>query len=131
MKIVRDFDGVPLCINDLPAAGYRGYWTAKRKAKLLLAIQGELMSISEAFERYAMTADEIIAWRRDFYPHGINGLRATRLQEYRPPNPDARTGAGEVSAARVNDEAPNRHERSCTIAGEARDTIVGYIEESL
>jgi len=56
---------------------------AARKAELVAAVRGGLLSLEEACERYALTIDEFLSWQRTLDRHGLPGLRATRVQDYR------------------------------------------------
>ena len=47
------------------------------------AVRGGLISLEEACERYTRTVDEYLSWQRSIDKHGLPGLRATRIQEYR------------------------------------------------
>ena len=42
-----------------------------------------LISLEEACERYTLTVDEFLSWQRSIDKHGLPGLRATRIQDYR------------------------------------------------
>ena len=75
-------DGSPLTIADLPPRDTKR-WVVRRKAELVAAVRGGLLSLEEACERYALTVDEFLAWQRSIDLHGLPGLRATRLQDYR------------------------------------------------
>jgi hypothetical protein len=68
-------------IPDLPLARQR--WTTKRKASVVEAIRGGWVPVEEACRLYSLSADEIVAWERDFDRHGVPGLRSTRVQIYR------------------------------------------------
>jgi hypothetical protein len=48
-------------------------------------VQGGKITIEEACRRYQLTEEEFRAWQRAYDAHGLPGLRATRLQQYRPP----------------------------------------------
>ncbi len=75
-------DGSPLTVADLPPANTRR-WVIRRKAEVVAAVRGGLLSLSEACERYSLTIDEFLSWQRSIEKHGLPGLRATRVQEYR------------------------------------------------
>ena len=75
-------DGQPLSIADLPAANTKR-WVIRRKAEVVAAVRGGLLSLEEACERYTLTVDEFLSWQRSIDKHGLPGLRATRLQDYR------------------------------------------------
>jgi hypothetical protein len=75
-------DGVPLTIADLPPRDTKR-WVIRRKAVLIAAVRGGLLSLEEACERYTLTVDEFLSWQHLIDRHGLQGLRATRVQEYR------------------------------------------------
>jgi len=55
----------------------------RRKAEVLAAIKGGLLSIEEACDRYDLSLDEIMMWERTVHRSGIHALRVTKLQYYR------------------------------------------------
>jgi hypothetical protein len=75
-------DGTPLTIGDLPPRSTQR-WTIRRKAELVAAVRGGLLSLEEACDRYTLTVDEFLSWQRLIERHGLRGLRATRVQDYR------------------------------------------------
>jgi hypothetical protein len=75
-------NGYPLTIADLPPLGTKR-WVIRRKAELVAAVRGGLLSLEEACERYKLTIDEFLSWQRLIDRHGLPGLRATRVQDYR------------------------------------------------
>jgi hypothetical protein len=74
--------GAPLTLRDLPPAE-TGRWVIRRKAEVVAAVRGGLLTIEEALERYRLTSEEFMAWQRSIDRHGLAGLRTTRLQQYR------------------------------------------------
>ena len=54
----------------------------RRKAEVVAAVRGGLLSLDEACARYLLTVDEFIAWQRAVDQHGLPGLRVTRAQQY-------------------------------------------------
>jgi hypothetical protein len=58
-------------------------WTPRRKAEVVAAVRGELLTFEEARHRYRLDMEELINWLRGFDRSGMAGLRVTRLQEYR------------------------------------------------
>jgi hypothetical protein len=46
-------------------------------------VQGGKITLEEALSRYQLTEEEFLAWQRAYEAHGLPGLRATRLQQYR------------------------------------------------
>jgi hypothetical protein len=75
-------DGSPLTMADLPPPNTRR-WVIRRKAEVVAAVRGGLLSLDEACRRYTLTVEEFLAWQRAIDRHGLAGLRATRLQQYR------------------------------------------------
>jgi hypothetical protein len=62
----------------------------RRKAEVVAAVRGGLLSIEEACSRYTLTVDEFLAWQDSIDRHGFAGLRTTRIQLYRPGRPSRR-----------------------------------------
>ncbi|HEY7749324.1 MAG TPA: DUF1153 domain-containing protein [Aestuariivirgaceae bacterium] len=75
-------DGSPLTIADLPPPGTRR-WVIRRKAEVVAAVRGGLLSLEEACNRYTLTVEEYLSWQRSIDRHGLAGLRTTRIQQYR------------------------------------------------
>ena len=74
-------DGGLLTIADLPAPGTKR-WVIRRKAIVVAAIRGGLLTLEEARTRYALTVDELLDWQYSIDRHGFAGLRITRIQKY-------------------------------------------------
>ncbi|EHJ59190.1 hypothetical protein NSU_3851 [Novosphingobium pentaromativorans US6-1] len=55
----------------------------RRKAEVVAAVNGGLLSATEACERYGLTLEELASWQRAIEREGMPGLRATRVQHYR------------------------------------------------
>jgi hypothetical protein len=75
-------DGATLTLSDLPAPETRR-WVSRRKAQVVAAVLGGLLSPDEACERYALSIEEYLGWQRAMEQHGVPGLRATHVQEFR------------------------------------------------
>jgi hypothetical protein len=58
-------------------------WVASRKAAVVRAVSGGLISEKEALETYDLTPEELQAWARAVDRYGEAALKATRLQKYR------------------------------------------------
>jgi hypothetical protein len=82
VKYVIGPDGSPLTIADLPPASTRR-WVIRRKAEVVAAVRGGLLSLEEACERYTLTVEEFLNWQASLDDHGLAGLRTTRIQDYR------------------------------------------------
>lgn len=82
MKYVIGPDGSPLTIADLPPTSTKR-WVIRRKAEVVAAVRGGLLSLEDACNRYTLTVEEFLSWQRSIDQHGLAGLRATRVQHYR------------------------------------------------
>lgn len=72
----------PLTIEKLPSSATT-YWVSRRKAEVLAAIDGGMLSLDEACERYRLSLEELADWRRAIDRAGIAGLRITKVQRNR------------------------------------------------
>ena len=77
-------DGRRLTVADLPSADTRR-WVVRRKAEVVAAVRGGLLSMDDACSRYALSADEILSWQDGIDRFGLAGLRTTRSQFYYAP----------------------------------------------
>jgi hypothetical protein len=75
-------DGRKLTLDDLPPPGIKR-WVTRRKAEVVAAVRGGLLTIDDACRRYELTSEEFAGWERLYDRHGVKGLRTTRLQNYR------------------------------------------------
>jgi len=75
-------DGNLLTIDSLPKPGTRR-WVARRKAEVVAAVRGGLISLPEACGRYQLSLGEFKSWQRLFDKHGLAGLRTTQTKKYR------------------------------------------------
>lgn len=75
-------DGRKITLADLPQPGIKR-WVTRRKAEVVAAVRGGLISADDACRRYDLTREELANWERLFDRHGVKGLRTTRLQAYR------------------------------------------------
>ena len=81
VKPVLGPSGTPLSVADLPPSSRR--WVISRKAIVLAAVRGGLISIDEVCSRYVLALDEYIGWESSIDEYGFAGLRTTRIQQYR------------------------------------------------
>ncbi len=75
-------DGKHLTRGDLPPRNTKR-WVIRRKAEVVAAVRGGLLSLDEACDSYNLSIEEFLSWQRAIEKHGVRGLRATRVQEYR------------------------------------------------
>ncbi|MFL0672338.1 MAG: DUF1153 domain-containing protein [Erythrobacter sp.] len=74
--------GEPLTLADLPPPETKR-WVVRRKAEVVAAVSGGLLTIDEVLARYNLTLEEFASWQRAVDRSGMKGLRVTRLQDYR------------------------------------------------
>ena len=74
--------GEPLTLASLPPQGTTR-WVVRRKAEVVAAVAGGLMSVDEACARYNLSVEEFTSWQRAIDRSGMPGLRVTRIKQYR------------------------------------------------
>src|SRR5215210_9192336 len=89
-------DGSVLTLANLPRPDAQR-WVASRKAIVVAAVRGGLLSMSEACARYRLTTEEFLSWQGQVDRDGLKGLRTTRIQDYR--GLDRRKGLWDVRGA--------------------------------
>ena len=81
-KYVIGPTGAPLTLSDLPPENTQR-WVIRRKAEVVAAVHGGLLTLDEACERYRLTNEEFLGWQQSIERYGLAGLRTTRIQQYR------------------------------------------------
>ena len=74
--------GEALTMANLPPPDTKR-WIPLRKAEVVTAVQGGLLSLEEACERYALSVEEFRAWQRAIDKFGLAGLRTVHLRQRR------------------------------------------------
>jgi hypothetical protein len=74
--------GEPLTLASLPSPDTTR-WVVRRKAEVVAAVSGGLLSVDEACSRYSLTLEEFTSWQRAVDRSGMPGLRVTRIKHYR------------------------------------------------
>ncbi len=74
--------GESLSLDTLPPPSTTR-WVVRRKAEVVAAVNGGLLSVDEVCERYNLTVEEFAAWQRAVERSGMPGLRVTRIQHYK------------------------------------------------
>src|SRR5258708_29729262 len=82
---VIEWSGAPP-MGDLPPPNTQR-WVARRKAAVVAAVRSGTITMEEALRRYQLTEEEFLSWQRASEAHGLAGLRATRIQQYRGSRP--------------------------------------------
>jgi transposase-like protein len=62
-----------LTFDKLPPAE-TARWTPRRKAEVVAAVSGGLLSADEACQRYSLSVEEFTSWRRAVHLSGTAGL---------------------------------------------------------
>ncbi|WP_295634575.1 DUF1153 domain-containing protein [Novosphingobium sp.] len=57
-------------------------WVARRKAEVVAAVNGGLLSVDEALMRYGLSLEEFESWRITLRRVGMPGLRITHTQDH-------------------------------------------------
>jgi transposase-like protein len=73
-------DGGILTKEDLPPRN-RGRWVPRRKAQIIAAVNGGLLSLADACTRYEISNEEYHAWLDAYERDGLSGLRVRRRPE--------------------------------------------------
>ena len=74
--------GQAITLETLPPANTRR-WVVRRKAEVIAAIRGGLLTAAEACARYRLSPEELELWQESLDRAGVPGLRVTRIQLYR------------------------------------------------
>jgi hypothetical protein len=74
--------GEPLTVDSLPPPDTTR-WVVRRKAEVVAAVNGGLLTIDEVCARYRLSPEEFASWQRAIDRSGMPGLRVTRIQHYR------------------------------------------------
>lgn len=75
-------DGKRLTRDDLPPKD-TVRWVIRRKAEVVAGVRAGLISLDEACAMYSLSIDEFLLWQRQLDRHGLEGLKVTRIAEYR------------------------------------------------
>jgi uncharacterized protein DUF1153 len=78
---VMGHDGRRLTLADLPSPETKR-WVIRRKAEIVAAVRGGLLSLEDALSRYKLNSDEFKSWELCIDCYGIAGLRVTQAQIY-------------------------------------------------
>lgn len=96
--------GRPLTLEDLPPPETKR-WVSRRKAEVVTAVRYGLLSLEDACRRYNLSVEEFLSWQRLIERHGVQGLRATRLQDYRQSAGGDGVGGGTGDIDEMDDDA--------------------------
>jgi hypothetical protein len=74
--------GAPLTRATLPPP-QTSRWVIRRKAEVVAAVRGGLLTVDEACQLYSLSIEEFASWQNAVDRSGISGLRVTKIQYYR------------------------------------------------
>lgn len=74
--------GESLSLDSLPPASTTR-WVVRRKAEVVAAVNGGLLTVDEVCQRYGLSLEEFAGWQRAIDRSGMPGLRVTRIQHYK------------------------------------------------
>ncbi len=74
-------NGEKLTRADLPPPDLK-HWVSRRKAEVVLAVQGGLITFDEASMRYRLSMEEFISWEHAMVVSGVNGLKVGYSQPH-------------------------------------------------
>ena len=66
----------------LPAPGCRS-WSAHKKAAVVMAVRNGTVRLSEAYDTYMLSPEELASWEAAFDADGIAGLQVKRCAIHR------------------------------------------------
>ena len=55
----------------------------RRKAAVVVAVRSGMITVEQACQVYQLTEEEFLSWKHAFETRGFEGLRTTRIQQYR------------------------------------------------
>lgn len=74
----RKSDGTLLLRSDLPPVDIQQRWSPKKKALVIEAVRGGVISLEEVFARYVITREEYDGWVKKYESAGRKGLLVTQ-----------------------------------------------------
>jgi hypothetical protein len=80
-RVIGPF-GAALSLNDLPKNNTTR-WVIRRKAEVVAAVNGGMLSLEEACDRYDLSLEEFLSWQETIDKSGLLGLRISYLSKYR------------------------------------------------
>jgi hypothetical protein len=58
-----------------------GRWVARRKAEVLSALMGGLVTVESLCRKYNLTEEELLSWMRAYSRRGLPGLKVKALRQ--------------------------------------------------
>lgn len=76
-------------------------WVARRKAEVVAAVCGGLLSLEEACRRYALSVEEFQSWQKALDRDGLDGLKVRPRCGHRPRAKRKRPAAAGADGPRI------------------------------
>lgn len=80
-RVIGPF-GEALSLKDLPKNNMTR-WVIRRKAEVVAAVNGGMLTLEEACDRYDLSLEEFLSWQESIDKSGLPGLRISYLSRYR------------------------------------------------
>ena len=93
--------GEALSLADLPKDNMTR-WVIRRKAEVVAAVNGGLLSLEEACNRYDLSLEEFCSWQETIDKAGLLGLRISHHSKNRTGNRGSRGKPGRTAAHRAD-----------------------------
>ncbi len=77
-------DGSVLTPANLPPQNLTR-WVARRTAEVIAAVNGGLLTMPQACQRYRLSVEEFMEWERHYKKEGLAGLRASARHDHNAP----------------------------------------------
>ena len=74
-------DGDVLTLAYLPPRNLKR-WVARRKAEVIAAVNGGLLTMPEACHRYGISVEEFLEWQHHYDAEGLEGLRVSHPHDH-------------------------------------------------
>ena len=99
-KYVTRPDGTLLTPGSLPPPDTQR-WVVSRKADVVMAVEGGILTANEACSRYRLTLEEFGEWQKAFKRFGLRGLKVTaKLSSDARSRPKDETTAANIGVSR-------------------------------
>jgi len=106
-RVIGPF-GEALSLNDLPKNNMTR-WVIRRKAEVVAAVNGGLLSLEEACDRYDLSLEEFISWQESIDKSGLPGLRISYLTQYRTQDRARQEEPEQTGAQQPQDSSQDLH----------------------
>ncbi len=107
MQVIGPF-GEALTLADLPQNNTTR-WVIRRKAEVVAAVNGGLLSLQEACARYNLSLEEFYSWQETIDKSGLPGLRVSHLSQYRTASRTSQEELDQPGAHPLEDSHSNLH----------------------